>query len=199
MIPIYDEKYFDPPGDFRRGDDTMGIAPFVIPLVTAMPSMIQSVLGIFGFGKPKAQFQGLAGIQSGGQQLLQALSGIKTALGSGQISPQEAVSEAQRLGATINDTTIFYPAKKGLDAAELTKIKGQVAAAVTAIEQLAAQVTQAMQAAGVDPRTGQPLPSSSPLGGLSTTTLLMAAGGLLGVYFLTQNQNQNQYQYQGRG
>lgn len=178
MIQVYDEKFFNPAGDFRRGDETTG---FIAPLIIAAPAIFQTVMGLFN--KQTAQFQGLAGIQSGGQQLLQALSQIKSGLQSGQMSPQDAVSEAQRIAGTLSDPKIFYPAKKGKDAAELTQIKAAAAAAVSEIQTLASQIAQAQQAAGIDPRTGRPLPSS---GGLSTTTLMLVGGGLLGVYFMTK-------------
>jgi hypothetical protein len=174
---VYDETFFIPAGDFRRDDETIG---FIGPLIAAAPSIFSTVMGLFG-NKQTAQFQGLAGIQSGGQQLIQTLNQIKTNLQSGQMAPAQAVSEAQRIASTLQDPTIFYPAKKGNDAAALTQFKAQAAAMVQEIQSLAAAMAQAQQAAGIDPATGRPLSNA----GISTNTLLIAALGIGGVLLLT--------------
>jgi len=176
MAKVYDEKFYN-----VTDDETLGFA-FIPALIGAAPGIFQTVMGLFGGGQ-SAQFQGLAGINNGGQQLMQALNQIKSGLASGQINPQQAVSEAQRIAGTLNDPTIFYPAKKGNDAAALQQFKQQAAAAVQEIQAMASQAAAAAAArAGIDPVTGQP---TGGLGGISATTLLLVAGGLGAVYMLT--------------
>ncbi|MDI1241215.1 MAG: hypothetical protein PSX80_04765 [bacterium] len=168
---VYRDDYFNTTlrGD---GDDTMGLAPLVIPLISAAPQIFQSILGLFGGGR-KAQFQGLAEINTAGQQATQAMDQIKAALASGQMSPGQAVSEAQKIVQSFNDPKIVYPASKGQDAAARTQFIAALNSALQQIQALAAAApTKASGAAG------------DVLGGISTNTLLVVGGGLLAVLML---------------
>ena len=161
---IYNEDFFN--ANFDPQDENLGLAPFVIPLITAAPSMLQSVLGIFGIGQRKAQFQGLAEINAAGQQATQAMQQIMAGLQSGQMSPAQAVSEAQKIVAQFNDPSIVYPAQKGDDAAARNQFISQLNAALQQIQAKAASMPAGGGAAGS-------------IAGFSTNTLLLVGGGVL--------------------
>lgn len=164
---IYNSEYFNGSYDpFDGNDENLGLAPFVIPLITAAPSMLQSVLGIFGVGQRKAQFQGLAEINAAGQQATQAMQQILAGVSSGQMSPSQAVSEAQKIVQQFNDPSIVYPAKKGDDAAARNQYISQLNVALQQIQGKAASMPAGGGAAGS-------------IGGISTNTLLLVGGGLL--------------------
>ncbi|MEO5858745.1 MAG: hypothetical protein ABIR33_07335 [Pyrinomonadaceae bacterium] len=167
---VYRDDYFNTTlrGD---GDDTLGFA-FLAPLIGAAPGIFQSIVGLFGGGR-KAQFQGLAEINTAGQQATAAMDQIKAALTSGQMSPGQAVSEAQKIVRSFNDPTIVYPASKGADAAARTQFIASLS-----------QSLQQIQAAAASVPAAQANASGSDLGGISTNTLLLVGGGLLAVFIL---------------
>lgn len=195
----YRDKYGNCQCEIRSDEELLGEANrsggqsfgFIPALIGAAPGIFSTVMGLFN--KRKAQYQGLAEINAAGSQAVQAMQQILAGLQSGQMSPQQAVSEAQRIVQQFNDPSVVYPAKKGNDAAARNNFIQQLNQLLQQVQTAAAQVTQASRAAGIDPATGRPIPGGSG-DGISSTTLLLVGGGLLGVYLLT-SQNQNQYQY----
>lgn len=166
---VYNPDYFNT--SLRGVDDqTLGFA-FLAPLIGAAPGIFQSIVGLFGGGR-KAQFQGLAEINTAGQQATAAMDQIKAALASGQMQPAQAVSEAQKIVAQFNDPKIVYPASKGADAAARNQFIAALNQSLTQIQSLAASAPAA-QANG-----------SGSIGGISTNTLLLVGGGLLAVFML---------------
>lgn len=163
---IYNSEYFngsyDPLGDH---DENLGLAPLAGALIAAAPGIFQSVMGLFGGGR-KAQFQGLAEINAAGQQATQAMQQIMAGLSSGQMSPAQAVSEAQKIVQQFNDPSIVYPAKKGNDAAARNQYISQLNGLLQQIQAKAASMPAGSGAAGS-------------IGGISANTLLLVGGGLL--------------------
>ena len=155
---IYNPDYYN--ASFDPQDENLGVA-FVAPLIAAAPSIFQTVMGLFGGGR-KAQFQGLAEINAAGQQATQAMQQILAGLNSGQISPAQAVSEAQKIVAQFNDPSIVYPAKKGDDAAARNQYISQLNSMQQQIQAKAAS-----------------MPASNSGGGISGSSLLLIGGGLL--------------------
>ena len=160
---IYNEDFFN--ANFDPQDENLGLAPIVAPLIAAAPGIFQSIMGLFGGGR-KAQFQGLAEINAAGQQATQAMQQIMAGLQSGQMSPAQAVSEAQKIVAQFNDPSIVYPAQKGDDAAARNQFISQLNAALQQIQAKAASMPAGGGAAGS-------------IAGFSTNTLLLVGGGVL--------------------
>ena len=147
------------------GDDTMGFAQLI--------GMIPSIISLFGGGR-KAQFQGLAEINTAGSQATQAMQQILTALQSGQMSPAQAVAEAQKINATFNDPAVVYPAQKGNDAAARTQFVAQLG---QALQQIQAAAAAKAASAPNNAATGG-------VGGISANTLILIGGGLAALMFL---------------
>lgn len=168
---IYNSDYYN--ASYDPYDDTLGFA-FLAPLIGAAPGIFSSIASLFGGGR-KAQFQGLAEIQQAGQQAVGAMEQIKAALASGQMSPQQAVAEAQKIVQQFNDPSIVYPAKKGKDADARNNFIAQLGQLAQQIQAAAAAMPAANAASGGDS-----------IAGISTNTLLLIAGGIAAVMLLKQ-------------
>ena len=160
---IHNPDYYN--ANYNPHDGNMGVA-FLAPLIGAAPGIFQSIMGLFGGGR-KAQFQGLAEIQQAGQQAVDAMNQILAGLNSGQMSPAQAGSEAQKIVGQFNDPAIVYPAKKGKDA--------------EARNQIISQLNQMLQQVNAKAAS---MPSGSSIGGISSGTLLLIGGGLFAVMML---------------
>lgn len=162
---VYHSSYFD---GRQSGDDTMGFA-FLIPLISAAPSIFSSIASLFGGGR-KAQCQGLQEINTCGQQAVTSMQQILAGIKSGQVPPNQAVQQAQDIVSKFNDPTIVYPAKKGNDAAARTQFISQLNDLLQQVQAAAASVPAVQTDAA-----GNPIAP----GGISTSTLLIVGGGIL--------------------
>lgn len=159
---VYDQRFFD------SGDETLGFEPAsIIGMVSPLIGLIK---GLFSACKP-GQACGLAGIQSFTSQAIQTLNQILAMLQGGQITPTDAVTNAQKVASALGDPQYVYQAKKGKDAAALQSAKSQAAALLSQIQALAAKIPP-------------PSASAGGIGGISSSTLLLVGGGLLAIFLL---------------
>lgn len=183
--PVHDLRYFDESPD--ANDETLG---WIGAAVGAGTSILSGLLGgLFAPCGGKNVACGLQGITSFGNQAITTLGQIKQLMLSGQVSPAEAVSNAQRIAGALSDGNVVYQAKKGKDAAALAQFKEQANAAVNELIALGPQVQkqQAEQAAAIA-ESGGPSGGGS---GISSTMLLLIGGGLA-LYLLMQNRGNTQ-------
>ena len=174
---ILSSQYFD----VTRDDESMG---WVGAAIGAGTSILGPILGsLFAPCGGKNVACGLQGITSFGNQAIQTLQQILQMVSSNppMVSPQEAISNAQRISAALSDGNIVYQAKKGKDAAALTQFKSQ-----------AAQLVQQITAAATAKQAQLQQQSASPLGGLAGSggmgsTVLMIGGGVLLLMLLKRN------------
>lgn len=164
MHQVYDHRFFETRGP---GDETMGFA--VAPLIGALSPLIGMIKGLFSACKP-GQACGLAGIQSFTSQAIQTLQSILAMLQGGQITPTDAITNAQKVAAALGDPQYVYQAKKGKDAAALQAAKSQAAQLVQQIQSVAATI--------------KPPAAAGSIGGIGSGTLLLVGGGLLAVFLL---------------
>lgn len=167
-------------------DTEMGI---VSALIGIIPGAIGAVRSLFGGGGNSGQARGLAAINAYGQQAIQTLQQILSQVQSGQLSPNDANTNAQRIAASLSDPAYVYQAQRGNDAEALRNFKTQANQLVQQIQQAATAAAQAQSAAqaaatGIDPVTGQRT------SGIDTNTLLLLGGGGLLLMFLTMRGNQ---------
>ncbi len=175
---IYDERMFN-------NDGTMsgGWGDFLGQIGAAGVSLLPSLFG-GGGGGANGQAKGLQAITAFGQQAIQTLGQILQQLQGGQLSPSDAISNAQRIVSALSDPAYVYQAKRGKDAEALAGFKQQAG-------QMMSQIQAAASAVTVDPKTGMPnaaspAQSSGMLGGIDTGMLLMLGGGLALLLLLTR-------------
>ncbi len=163
---ILDDSYFD-----VSRDEGMG---WVGSAIGAGTSILGPLIGkLFAPCGGANVACGLQGITSFGNQAIQTLQQILQMVSSNppMVSPQEAISNAQRIAAALSDGTVVYQAKKGKDAAALTQFKSQ-----------AAQLVQQITAAATAKQAQLQQQAASPLGGSGggiTSTAFMIGGGLM--------------------
>lgn len=178
---IYDEN-------FLSGDGTMsgGIWGDVLGQIGAAGvSLLPSLFG-GGGGGANGQAKGLQAITAFGQQAIQTLGQILQQLQGGQLSPNDAMSNAQRIVSALSDPAYVYQAQRGKDADALAGFKQQAAQMMSQIQAAASTIT-------VDPKTGMPnataggqIRASGNAGGIDTGTLLLIGGGLVALLLLTR-------------
>lgn len=164
---IYEKGFFDAGTGTLEGfwGDLLGQG------VAAGVSLLPKLFG--GGGGANGQAKGLQAITAFGQQAIQTLNQILQGLTSGQLSPADAVSNAQRITSALSDPAYVYQAQRGKDAEALAGFKQQAGQMLTQIQALASSAT-------VDPKTGMPQGSASANAnaGVDTSTLLLIGGGL---------------------
>ena len=176
---IYDQNFFNTDGTLSGfWGDVVG------QVGAAGVSLLPSLFG-GGGGASSGQAKGLQAITAFGQQAIQTLTQIMQGLTSGQLSPADAVSNAQRIVAALSDPQYVYQAQRGKDADALNAFKQQAG-------QMLSQIQAAASAVRVDPKTGSPsLPNAGPAvgqsgGGIDSGTLLLLGGGLIALLLLTR-------------
>lgn len=162
MQQVYDQSFFD------TNDETIG---FVDPatIISMASPLIGIIKGLFSACKP-GQACGLAGIQSFTSQAIQTLNQILAMLKGGQITPTDAVTNAQKVASALGDPQYVYQAKKGKDAAALQAAKSQAAQLVQEIQSVAATI--------------KPPSAAGSIGGISSNTLLLIGGAVAAVFLL---------------
>lgn len=173
---IIDPRFFDNPEDRGMG--------WVGAVIGAGSSILGPLIGkLFAPCGGANVACGLQGITSFGNQAIQTLQQIKGMLQTNppQVSPQDAISNSQRIAAALSDGTVVYQAKKGKDAAALVQFKSQANALVAEITALGAEVTAALNAQA----EAKAAASASPLGSLSSINpLLLVGGGIVAIMLL---------------
>jgi hypothetical protein len=132
--------------DNHQGDEGMG---WVGAVVGAGSSILGPLIGkLFAPCGGANVACGLQGITSFGNNAISTLQQILQMVTSNppMVSPQDAISNAQRIASALGDGTIIYQAKKGKDAAALAQFKTQANALVQEITAAATQAQAALQA-----------------------------------------------------
>lgn len=170
---VYNPRWFDTALD-GTDDDTLGI---IGALIGAAPGIFSSIAGLFGGGR-KAQCQGLAEIQACGQQAVAAMNQLLQGVTSGQIAPDQAISEASRIVSQFNDPSVVYPAKKGKDAEARNQFISQLQTLQQQIQQAAASVAAA---------TKTNVQQTTSVTGTSGSLLLIGGGVLAAILLLRRD------------
>lgn len=173
---IFDATFFD--------DETLGsIWGEVLGQVGAAGVGLLPQLFGGGGGSSSGQAKGLQAITAFGQQAIQTLGQILQGVQSGQLSPADGVSNAQRIVNALSDPAFVYQAQRGKDADALAAAKQQANELLSQIQALASAVPANAQGGVAASPNG---PSSGGFGGVSTSTLLLLGGGLVALLLMTR-------------
>ena len=174
---------------------TGGMSLALVGAVNAIGGVGAGLLGGIGGGGGGTLAKGLEPILAKGNEVMATFPQLKEKIASdAAFQKSDAYAAADKLVAIFSDTTQFYPAKSGKDAAALAKFKQDAAAAAAEIKTFAdsiekqkiqaAQTAQAAQNGGVAQNgnvyqnSGGSLPFN-----LSWAEIGLGAGA---IYFLTR-------------
>ena len=180
----YCESYFDQNGPGESlGDIWTAVGSIGAAGVGLLPAL-------FGGGGSAAggPARGLAAINAFGQQAIQTLNQILTQLNNRQLSPADAIANAERITAALSDPRMVYQAQRGDDADALRAFKSQAAAILERIRSVSgispadpAAVGTPITSGGSTTAVGQAMPDGL---SISPTVLLVVGGGLVALLLL---------------
>jgi len=175
-MKVYDQRYFDDDGSLT------GIWDFLGQVGAAGVQLLPSLFGSGGGGSG-GQAKGLQAITAFGQQAIQTLQQIMQGLQSGQLSPGDAVSNAERISSALSDPQYVYQAQRGKDAEALAGFKQQ---ASQMVEQIKAAASTVATATNPNAAGNNASPNATNNKGIDTSTMLLLGGGLLALLLLTR-------------
>jgi hypothetical protein len=104
---------------------------FDLPPICAPGYLCAQTFGVSNFSgsnyftPPSKAYRGLGAIQTGGNQLLDALNQIFSNLKAGKTTSQQAIADASQIGGYLSNPSVFYQARHGDDASFLQGLKAQ--------------------------------------------------------------------------
>lgn len=119
MSKVYHENYFD-----QQGDTLADIWSAVGSIGAAGVSLLPSLFG-GGGSAAGGPARGLAAINAFGSQAIQTLNQILSQLNGRQLSPADAITNAERIVAALSNPAMVYQAQRGNDADALRNFKAQ--------------------------------------------------------------------------
>lgn len=149
--------------------------------VGAGVNLLPSLFGSGGSSSGALPFRGSDAINACGQQAIQAMTQILQMLQARQISPADAVSNADRINSMLSNPSVFYQAQHGDDAAALRNFKSHAANLFSQIQSLAASISVVASGGSATPAGSPSVANTTPAGvsRVDNSTLLLVGGGLL--------------------